>query len=118
MLNILRKAIIDTNDEGLRRLTHERLKVFAQFTTDNCETCRLLGPAFARFADDEEYQGILFVRLDSDANPVAKHLMNVRAAPFFVSYCQGRILECDTRMTDEDVLAQLDRLRAYLPHPA
>ena len=118
MFNFLQNTVVDTDDEGLRRLTHERLKVFAQFTTDNCETCRLLGPGFAKFADDEEYLGILFVRLDSDENPVSKHLMNVRAAPFFVSYCQGRILECDTRETDDSVQAQLARLRSYLPKSA
>ena len=111
-------TVIDTNDEGLRRYTHERLKVFAKFTTDNCSICKMLEPSFAKFADDDEYQGILFIRLDSAENPVAKHLMNERAAPFFVSYCQGQLLECDTYTTAADVRAQLDRLRALMPHTA
>jgi hypothetical protein len=118
MFDFLHKTVVDTDDDGLRRLTHERMKVFAKFTAQDCSTCKLLGPGFARFADDEEYQGILFVRLSSDENPVAKHLMNERAAPFFVSYCQGRILECDTLQTDADVRDQLNRLRAFAPHTA
>ncbi|MBJ6109314.1 thioredoxin family protein [Hymenobacter sp. BT523] len=118
MFEFLRSTVVDTDDEGLRRITHERMKVFAKFTAEDCLTCKLLGPGFAKFADDEEYQGILFVRLASDENPVAKQLMNQRAAPFFVSYCQGRILECDTRETDADVRAQLNRLRAFMPHTA
>ena len=111
-------AIIDTNDEGLRQLTHERLKVFAKFTDDDCAICLALSPGFARFADEATYEGIVFVRLAADENPVAKLLMKERAAPFFVSYCQGRLLECDTRTTEADVQAQLDRLRDLMPHTA
>ncbi len=118
MFDFLQKTVVDTNDEELRRLTHERMKVFAKFTAENCQVCKALGPGFARFADDDEYQGILFVRLSSNENPVAKQLMNERAAPFFVSYCQGRMLECDTLQTDADVRDQLNRLRAFAPQPA
>lgn len=118
MFDFLQKAVVDTDDEGLRRITHERMKVFAKFTAADCAVCKALGPGFAKFADDDEYQGILFVRLSSDENPVAKHLMNERAAPFFVSYCQGRILECDTLQTDDDVREQLNRLRAFAPQSA
>ena len=113
MVDSLQKTlVVDTNDEGLRQLTYERKKVFAKFTADNCAICKLLEPGFAKFADDGEYEGILFLRLDSDENPVAKQLMAERAAPFFVSYCKGRIIECNTLETNADVQAQLDRLRA------
>lgn len=115
---LLSSAITDTNDEGLRQYIHDRLKVFAQFTADDCPICKMLEPGFARLADEEEYEGIFFVRLDADENPVAKHLMNQRAAPFMVSYCQGRLLECDTCETEAAVQAQLSRLRAFVPHPA
>ncbi len=117
MLDFLPKsAIIDTDDAGLRRFTQDRLKVFAKFTADDCAVCKMLGPTFAKFAAEDEYEGILFVRLSSDENPVARQLMNERAAPFFVSYCQGRMLECDTCATDADVRALLDRLRKLAPH--
>ena len=115
---LLNLAVIDTDDTGLRQFIHDRLKVFALFTSDNCPICELLAPGFEKFADDEAYQGILFLRLNSDENPVAKQLMAVRVAPFFVSYCQGRLLECDTQETDADVQAQLDRLRTFKPHKA
>lgn len=116
--NLIRSTVVNTNDEGLRQHIHDRLKVFAQFTADNCPICALLAPGFARFAEEAAYEGILFIRLDSDENPVAKRLMAERTAPFFVSYCQGRMLECDTHETEAMVQAQLDRLRALLPHTA
>ncbi len=110
-----RRHVVDTDDEHLRRLTHEHLKVFAKFTSENCPVCAALAPPFAKFVDDPENVGILFVRLNSDENPVAKKLMQERVAPFFVSYCQGRLLECDALTEEAQVVAQLDRLRAFVP---
>ena len=111
--------VIDTNDEGLRHLTHEHPKVLAKFTSSrDCAACELLAPHLTQFAADPAYADITFLRLDSDENPVAQQLMNERAAPFFVSYSQGRMLECDTRTTQAQVRAQLDRLRHYAAsHP-
>lgn len=110
-----RQQVLDTNDEHLRRLTHEHLKVFAKFTSENCDICASLAPPFAKFVDDPQNVGILFVRLDTDQNPVARKLMDQKVAPFFVSYCQGRLLECDALTEETQVVAQLDRLRAFVP---
>ena len=110
-----RRHVVATNDEQLRRLIHEHLKVFAKFTSDNCAACAALAPPFARFVDAPENTGILFVRLNSDENPVARQLMQERVAPFFVSYCQGRLLECDALTEESAVVAQLARLRAFAP---
>lgn len=110
-----RQQVVDIDDAHLRRLTHEHLKVFAKFTSENCAVCEELSPGFARFVDDPQNVGILFARLNSDENPVAKKLMQEKVAPFFVSYCQGRLLECDALTTDAEVIAQLDRLRAFVP---
>ena len=109
---LLSDTVLDTDDEGLRHCIYEHQKVFAKFTAEDCAICKLLGPSFTKFSKDDDYQGIQFVRLSSDENPVAKQLMSERAAPFFVSYCQGRMLECDTRDTEAGVVAQLNRLRA------
>ncbi|RYY20437.1 MAG: thioredoxin [Cytophagaceae bacterium] len=110
-----RQHVVDADDEQLRRLIHEHMKVFAKFTSENCDICEALSPSFAKFVDDPENVGILFVRLNSDENPVAKKLMQQKVAPFFVSYCQGRLLECDALTADAEVIAQLDRLRAFVP---
>ena len=110
-----RQQVVEANDESLRRLIHEHLKVFAKFTSDDCAICETLAPPFAKFVDDPENVGILFVRLDSDQNPVAKKLMQDKIAPFFVSYCQGRLLECDALTEEKQVVAQLARLRTFVP---
>ena len=110
-----RKHVLDIDDEHLRHLTHEHLKVFAKFTSANCDICQALAPPFAKLVNDPGNESILFVRLGSDENPVAKKLMQQKKAPFFVSYCQGRMLECDNLTTEAEVEAQLARLRAFVP---
>jgi thioredoxin 1 len=110
-----RQHVVDADDEQLRRLIHEHLKVFAKFTSENCTTCEALAPPFAKFVDDPDNVGILFVRLNSDENPVAKKMMQEKVAPFFVSYCQGRLLECDALTEETQVLAQLHRLHEFEP---
>lgn len=115
MTEEVRQHVVDADDEHLRRLTHEHLKVFAKFTSDNCPACDLLAPPFVKFVDDPKNVGILFVRLDSNQNPVAKKMMLEKVAPFFVSYCQGRLIECDALTEEAQVVTQLDRLRAFVP---
>lgn len=110
-----RLSVIDTNDEGLRRLTHEHLKVFAKFTSSDCVICEQLAPPFARFADQDPFTSIVFLRLNASENPVAHKLMRERSAPFFVSYCQGQLLECAMLITESEVLSMLTRLRNHLP---
>ena len=118
MTETARQLVTDVTDETLRRLIHDHLKVFAKFTADNCAICESLALPFVNLADDAGYEGILFVRLNAAENPVAKHLMAEKAAPFFVSYCQGRLLECDNQTTEAGMLDQLARLRQLLPQVA
>lgn len=111
------QQVVDTDDVLLRRFTYEYPKVFAKFTAEHCTICAALAPCFAHLVADPANAGILFVRLSADENPVAQHLMRERGAPFFVSYCQGRLLECDALTTEIEVVNQLARLRAFLPGP-
>ena len=113
-----RRHVHHANDEQLRYLIHENLKVFAKFTSENCAVCSALAPPFAKFVDEEDYQSILFLKLNSDENPVAKKLMEDKVTPFFVSYCQGRLLECDALTMEADMRAQIDRLRDLVPPAA
>ncbi|WP_303311740.1 thioredoxin family protein [Hymenobacter sp. BT730] len=107
--------VLDTHDADLRRLTHEKAKVFAKFTSENCPTCEELAPSFMQFAADPAFESIFFVRLNSEENPVASKMMQEKVAPFFVSYCQGQLLECDTLFTEAEVKNMVLRLRHYMP---
>ncbi|MBT2557814.1 thioredoxin family protein [Hymenobacter sp. ISL-91] len=109
--------VVDTNDEGLRTLIHDYPRVIAKFTADNCAVCDLLAPPFIKFSLEEEYQNTLFLRLDVSENPVARKLMDTRVAPFFVSYCRGKLSECDTLLTEDQVKAMLRALNTCTDTP-
>jgi hypothetical protein len=104
-------GITETTDTGLRRLVHEHPKTFAMFTAANCAICDLLLPVVALFATNQAYTDIAFLRLNADQNPVAKQLMREQAAPFFASYCQGRLVHCDNLSTEKQVRAMLHALQ-------
>ncbi|SNR32422.1 MULTISPECIES: thioredoxin family protein [Hymenobacter] len=113
--------VIDTNDTGLRTLIHDYPRVVAKFTSANCAICELLAPPFEKFSADARYQTTAFLRLDADENPVARKLMDTKVAPFFVTYCRGRLMECNTLNTEEEVQAMLDSLQTCtdsVPVPA
>ncbi|MBX0290013.1 thioredoxin family protein [Hymenobacter sp. HSC-4F20] len=103
--------VIDTNDEGLRTIIHDYPRVLAKFTSENCDVCDLLAPPFERFSKDARFQKTVFLRLDVDENPVARKMMDAKVAPFFVAYCRGRLMECDTLRTEEEVLNMLTHLQ-------
>lgn len=110
--------VTDTNDTGLRTLIHDFSRVLAKFTSANCEICALLAPPFEELALDPRFAQTAFLRLDSDENPVAKKMMDQRIAPFFVAYCRGRLVECDTLRTEQEVLEMLERLQTCPDGPA
>ena len=103
--------VIDTNDEGLRTLIHDYPRVLAKFTSENCPVCDLLAPPFEKYSLDPNYQNTVFLRLDVDENPVARKMMDTQVAPFFVAYCRGRLIECDTLRTEEGVEQMLRGLQ-------
>ncbi|GAB3224865.1 hypothetical protein GCM10027346_05470 [Hymenobacter seoulensis] len=103
--------VIDTNDEGLRTLVHDFPRVLAKFTSKNCPICDLLTPPFEKMSVDPRYGNTTFLRLNSDENPVARKMMATKVAPFFVAYCRGRLTECDTLQTEEEVQLMLTKLQ-------
>ncbi|GGG42737.1 thioredoxin family protein [Hymenobacter glacieicola] len=103
--------VIDTNDEGLRTLIHDYPRVLAKFTSENCAVCDLLAPPFEQFSVDSRFLTTVFLRLDADENPVARKMMDAKVAPFFVAYCRGRLVECDTLRTEQEVLTMLTHLQ-------
>ncbi|MDU0368978.1 thioredoxin domain-containing protein [Hymenobacter endophyticus] len=113
--------IIDTNDEGLRTLIHDYPRVIAKFTSKDCAICDLLAPPFEQFSLDEQFRNTAFLRLDAAENPVARKMMDTKVAPFFASYCRGRLVECDTLREKDEVLEMLQNLQRctdVAPQPA
>ena len=106
-------GITETDDTGLRQLVHEHPKAFVMFTDAQCAICEHLRPIFELFATNQAYAGIAFLRLNADQNPIAKQIMDQQIAPFFVTYDQGRLVQCNTLYTEQQVRAMLHALHQY-----
>ena len=103
-------GITETDDAGLSQLVHKHPKAFVMFTASHCATCEQLRPVFELFATNRAYAGIAFLRLNADQNPVATQLMDKQAAPYFVTYDQGRLVHCDALYTEQQLRAMLHAL--------
>ena len=108
-------GLLEINDGQLRRLVHAHHKVFTEFTAAGCVLCQALQLVLERLAAEPAYQNIVFARLDAGENPVARQLMNQQQAPFFISYCQGRLLHCDTLTSEAQIRQALETLRLFVP---
>jgi len=107
-------GITETTDAELRRLVRSHRKALAMFTAVPCATCELLQPIFEAFASNQAYADIVFLRVNADENPEAKHFMNRQAAPFFVTYCHGRVVHGEALSTEQQLRAMANALLAHL----
>lgn len=106
-------GLTDTTDDHLRHLVHAHPKTVAMFTASGCPHCEHLRPVVETLATNAAYESIAFVRLDAGQNPVAQHLLAQNGGPFFVTYCRGRLLHCETLYTESQVRALLHALLAH-----
>lgn len=107
-------GITETTDAELRQLVQAHPKVLAMLTTAPCATCDLLRPVFEAFATNQAYAGIAFLRLPVGENPEARHRLKQLHAPYFVAYCQGRVLHGEALSTEQQVRALLKALLTHL----
>ena len=106
-------GLTEITDERLRHLVHAQPKTVAMFTASGCARCERLRPVVETLAAEAAYAGIAFVRLDAGQNRVAEHLVARHGSPFFITYCRGRLVHCDTLHTESQVQGLLHALLAH-----
>ena len=106
-------GIMETNDAGLRQFINDRTKVFVMFPADHCATCAQRRTVVELCAINRAYTGIAFLHRNADHNPIARQAMQQQLAPFFTTYCQGRLVESHTLHTEQQVRALLNALDCY-----
>ena len=106
-------GLTTVTDDRLRHLVHAHPRTLAMFTASGCAHCDHLRPVVEILATNAAYANIAFVELEADQNPVAKHLLAQNGGPFFITYCHGRLVHCDTLYTESQVRALLHALLAH-----
>ena len=100
-----------TTDIDLLVETAENQCVILKYHTDECgEPCTSLIPIFEKLSDDPKYRDIVFLRINADNNPVAKHFILNKKAPIVTIYYNGRLLESRTANNRQEMVKLLEIL--------
>ncbi len=103
-------AVREATDNDLRQLIFSHPNVIVKFIDESCSFCKLLAPPFEKFSDDPRYKHILFLRIDSGENLIAKKEVGGNDMPFFNIYKGGRLVECGSIRTEKGVIELLNKL--------
>jgi thiol-disulfide isomerase/thioredoxin len=98
MLETLESFEAATKSEGLTVI---------DFTATWCPPCQMIGPKFVAMADEADFSGVTFFKLDVDANEKASEKAGINCMPTFQCYKAGA-------KVDELQGADVERLRAMI----
>lgn len=102
--------ILESDDTHLRQLIFEKEKVIVKFVDESCAVCKSLAPSFERFAVNPTYNGVTFVRMHADQNPVSSKEVRLSGTPFFAIYRKGTIMECGLLTSEAGIEQMLNKL--------
>ena len=97
------RLLQDATDTDLRQLIYSQECVLVKYVDDDCTVCKTLAPHLEQFANDPRYAHILFLRLNAAENPVAVREVEFTKAPFVAAYRNGRLMHCETVLTEQRV---------------
>jgi len=98
------------NDAEFKQALESNQKIIVKYSADWCGSCKLLTPRFHRLSEDEKYQGIVFVDINSEHNPEARQIANVDNLPFFATFKDGQLVEGGATAREQKVIDMLERL--------
>ena len=106
------RELQDATDTDLRQIVYGHRCVLVKFVDADCTVCQALAPHLTHFANDPQYAHVLFLRLNAAENPVAAKSVTFTKAPFIAAYCEGRLVNCETVLTEGRIE---EILQEYLP---
>jgi len=123
-------ATIDITAENFEETITDNEIVFVDFWADWCGPCKRFGPIYEKAS--EEYDGIVFAKLDTDANYELTNLLGIEGIPTLMAFREGvlvfnqagalpghalkQVLEAVKGLDMEEVHAQVAKLKAEHNH--
>ena len=105
-------SVSDMDDVEFMNALHSNNKMIVKYYADWCGSCKLFSPKFRRLSEDERFQGIIFVDINSELNPEARQIASVDNLPYFATFRDGHLVEGGATAREETVVAMLERLNA------
>lgn len=97
-------------DSGFQETLKNQDKVVVKYYADWCGSCRLFKPKYKRLSEDEHFQGITFLDVNAEKNPVARKAAGVTNLPFFAVFKDGELLDAVASSKEEAVVELIQKL--------
>ena len=123
-------ATIDITAENFEETITDNDIVLVDFWADWCGPCKRFGPVYEKAS--EEYDGIVFAKLDTDANYVLTGQLGIEGIPTLMAFREGvlvfnqagalpgsalkQVLDAVKGLDMEEVHAQVAKLQAEHEH--
>ncbi|KAJ9448351.1 Thioredoxin [Diplonema papillatum] len=83
-------AVVVSDDDHFDKLVKENPKVIINFGASWCGPCKAVAPEWKAIADNADYSGIAFLKVDVDDVPDAAQQYDVRSIPAFQVVQNGK----------------------------
>ncbi|GCD77293.1 hypothetical protein JCM31826_07750 [Thermaurantimonas aggregans] len=104
-------AVIVTNDQTFKQLISENEKVVVKYYADWCGACKMFAPKYRRVSDEEQYKDIVFLDVNAEENPDARHAAGVDNLPFLAIFKNGQLIEGSASGKEEYLRKLLEKLQ-------
>jgi thioredoxin 1 len=98
--------------------------VIAKFSADFCPSCKQAKPIFSKLSKDRDFDGVLFVSVDTDANPALSQKYNINGIPAFIIFNDGMVVDKQEGMRGDlkqqllQGLKKISKKKSSRPAPA
>lgn len=86
-------AVISINDANFHSIIADKERCIVKFYADWCGTCRLLTADFNALSALKENEGISFMEVNAEFNPLSIAFAGVHDLPFFIITQNGVIVK-------------------------
>lgn len=103
-------AVTIGNDQNFNQLLSKHENVVVKYFADWCGACKMFAPKYRRISEEEQYKNVLFLDVNAEENPEARHAAGVDNLPFLAIFKNGQLLEGSASGKEEYLRKLLEKL--------
>ncbi len=104
-------AIELINDSDFETRIKDSEKVVVKYFADWCGSCKLFAPKYKRLSGDAQYDGITFLDVNAEENPIARKKVGVTNLPYFAIFKNGDLIDAVSSSKEEALTELLQKLK-------
>jgi thiol-disulfide isomerase/thioredoxin len=103
-------AVTEANDATIRKILIQHERAVVKYYADWCGSCRLQASHYEAMSEEERYRNMLFLKVNSEYNPLARRLVGVHDLPFFACFDRGELLFAFACREAEEMRKELNQM--------